>query len=209
MHLPSSEENSSPSNMSGNTAEQEPDFSEFMWMAEEDLESFDNEVIQEVQERVQRHFLRGNSDGRGEEEVFLQQMLEEEEARDTVYFRQQHPGQDRNMPALQNQFQRLQMMHLQQQQRLQRQQQNGRNISMMMQQQNGHNIAAPMPQRNAVVNAAVQLQNGHNSSAQSSDFKLNPEAAVFVPRVDGTPSAGSDCPVTGLGSDNNGPSPSA
>lgn len=44
MHIPSSEDNSNSSNMSGNTEEQEPDFSEFMWMAEEDLESFDNEV---------------------------------------------------------------------------------------------------------------------------------------------------------------------
>ena len=48
------------------------------------------QVLQEVQARVQRQLLRGPNEGRGEEEVFLQQMLEEEEARDTVFFQPQH-----------------------------------------------------------------------------------------------------------------------
>ena len=43
MHLPGGGENINTS-MSSSTPAEEPDFSEFLWMAEQDLESFDNEV---------------------------------------------------------------------------------------------------------------------------------------------------------------------
>ncbi|XP_042881718.1 polyadenylate-binding protein-interacting protein 2B-like isoform X2 [Penaeus japonicus] len=55
----------------------EPDFSEFMWMAEEDLEAFDNKVITEVAQVMMQHSAANNL--RDEEEEFLRQMLEEEE----------------------------------------------------------------------------------------------------------------------------------
>ncbi|XP_071541731.1 uncharacterized protein Paip2 [Panulirus ornatus] len=62
----------------------EPDFSEFMWMAEEDLEAFDHKVINEVSQVM----IQQASSLREEEEEFLYRMLEEEEERDTVYYHQ-------------------------------------------------------------------------------------------------------------------------
>jgi len=41
MHLPGS---NNTAVVNGAQPNQDPDFSEFMWMAEEDLESFDNQV---------------------------------------------------------------------------------------------------------------------------------------------------------------------
>ncbi|XP_053645583.1 uncharacterized protein Paip2 isoform X3 [Cherax quadricarinatus] len=62
----------------------EPDFSEFMWMAEEDLEAFDHKVICEVNQVM----MEQSSTLREDEEEFLRRMLEEEEQRDTVYYHQ-------------------------------------------------------------------------------------------------------------------------
>lgn len=61
----------------------EPDFSEFMWMADEDLEAFDNKVLADVEQVVAAHL---NNNHTNEEEEFLSQMLKEEEERDTVYY---------------------------------------------------------------------------------------------------------------------------
>ncbi|XP_047500441.1 polyadenylate-binding protein-interacting protein 2-like [Penaeus chinensis] len=72
----------------------EPDFSEFMWMAEEDLEAFDNKVISEVAQVMMQHSAANNL--RDEEEEFLRQMLEEEERRDTVYYDQYIEQKSRN-----------------------------------------------------------------------------------------------------------------
>lgn len=63
----------------------EADFSEFMWMADEDLEAFDNKVIADVEQVVAAHL---NNSHTNEEEEFLSQMLREEEERDTVYYNQ-------------------------------------------------------------------------------------------------------------------------
>lgn len=63
----------------------EADFSEFMWMADEDLEAFDNKVIADVEQVVAAHL---NNNHTNEEEEFLSQMLREEEERDTVYYNQ-------------------------------------------------------------------------------------------------------------------------
>lgn len=69
------------------SSNEEPDFSEFMWMAEEDLEAFDHKVITEVaQVMMQQTTVVNNGCLREEEEEFLQRMLEEEEQRDTVYY---------------------------------------------------------------------------------------------------------------------------
>ncbi|CAL4120863.1 unnamed protein product [Meganyctiphanes norvegica] len=73
----------------------EADFSEFMWMADEDLEAFDNKVIQEVEQHMAAQL---NSSNSSEEEEFLSQMLREEEERDTVYY-QQYLQQKRNDDA--------------------------------------------------------------------------------------------------------------
>ncbi|XP_064094933.1 polyadenylate-binding protein-interacting protein 2B-like [Macrobrachium nipponense] len=81
-----SQSNSDPGgeNMNSNA---EADFSEFMWMAEEDLEAFDHKVITEVaQVMMQQTTVTNNGCLREDEEEFLRRMLEEEEQRDTVYY---------------------------------------------------------------------------------------------------------------------------
>lgn len=90
----SSEKDSSLNALSGNEfapsvasagapTEEEQDFSEFMWMANEDLDAFDRKVIREIDEQFG---IDGGAAIGDEEEEFLQKMLEEEEERDTVYF---------------------------------------------------------------------------------------------------------------------------
>ncbi|KAK7070579.1 hypothetical protein SK128_007740 [Halocaridina rubra] len=79
------------------TSNSEPDFSEFMWMAEEDLEDFDNKVINEVaQVMMQQATIVSSGILRDEEEEFLRRMLEEEEERDTVYYSQYLEEKRRN-----------------------------------------------------------------------------------------------------------------
>ncbi|XP_068219949.1 uncharacterized protein [Palaemon carinicauda] len=108
-----SQSNSDPGgeNMNSNA---EADFSEFMWMAEEDLEAFDHKVrstysqqesapqvpqsalhpeelgyavITEVaQVMMQQTTVTNNGCLREDEEEFLSRMLDEEEQRDTVYY---------------------------------------------------------------------------------------------------------------------------
>ncbi|XP_076045239.1 polyA-binding protein interacting protein 2 isoform X2 [Oratosquilla oratoria] len=70
---------------SSNGSGGEPDFSEFMWMAEEDIEAFDRKVLTEIEQHMA---LRVGHILRDEEEEFLQRMLEEEEARDTTFYYQ-------------------------------------------------------------------------------------------------------------------------
>jgi len=74
----------------------EADFSEFMWMADEDLEAFDSKVIQEVEQHMAATLNDSHGSHNSEEEEFLSQMLEEEEERDTVYYQnyQQQKGRD-------------------------------------------------------------------------------------------------------------------
>jgi len=52
----------------------EPDFSEFMWMAEEDLDQFDQQVEEEI-----RQELESNASNTSEQEEFYERMLEEQE----------------------------------------------------------------------------------------------------------------------------------
>jgi len=71
----------------------EAEFSEFMWMADEDLEAFDSKVIAEVEQQMAAQL---NSSNSSEEEEFLSQMLREEEERDTVYYQQYLQQKRRN-----------------------------------------------------------------------------------------------------------------
>lgn len=97
MHLPSDNKegiqsigsNSTSGRMNSNA---EPDFSEFMWMAEEDLEAFDREVLCEVSQVM----MEDPSNLRDDEEEFLCRMLAEEEERDTVYYHQYYQDKMRN-----------------------------------------------------------------------------------------------------------------
>lgn len=98
MRLPNNSPGRSQSNgeaaMNSNA---EPDFSEFMWMAEEDLEAFDHKVITEVaQVMMQQTTVTNNGRLREDEEEFLLRMLEEEEQRDTVYYSQYLEEKRRN-----------------------------------------------------------------------------------------------------------------
>ncbi|KAK4325814.1 hypothetical protein Pmani_003594 [Petrolisthes manimaculis] len=78
--------------MNTSASNAEPDFSEFMWMAEEDLEAFDRKVLCEVSQVV----MECASNLRDDEEEFLEGMLQEEEERDTVYYHQYYHDKLRN-----------------------------------------------------------------------------------------------------------------
>lgn len=97
MHLPSDNKEGIQSIGSSSTSGRmnsnaEPDFSEFMWMAEEDLEAFDREVLCEVSQVM----MEDPGGLRDDEEEFLCRMLAEEEERDTVYYHQYCQDKIRN-----------------------------------------------------------------------------------------------------------------
>ncbi|KAA0201624.1 hypothetical protein HAZT_HAZT007327 [Hyalella azteca] len=143
-------------------------------MAEEDLESFDHEVLVEVEQQLQQQLLRGPLDAGEEEEVFLQQMLNEEEARETVFYPQhQMMVNQAQLDQMQRQFETMQLNRQQQQQMQQLQQQQQmqhlQQQQLLQMQQNGHCLSS--------------------TSASNHNFKLNPEAAVFVPREESSQDA--------------------
>ncbi|KAF2356866.1 hypothetical protein FHG87_012377 [Trinorchestia longiramus] len=176
MHLPHAKQNCE---LSSNAASQESEFSEFMWMAEEDLESFDHEVIVEVEQQLQQQqqLLQSQVEAREEEEAFLQQMLNEEEARETVYFPQHQMIMDQNqMAQMQRQFESLQLARQQQQQQQQLRQ--GQDALRLQQ------IRMQQQQQQQQPYANGRCQDPSRAAAAYPDFKLNPDAAVFVPRDD-------------------------